>query len=179
MDFLKLVSTLIGYLVVIGTAGAGVVKFGFWVYDEIQKRKQSTAQGYKIPPRTLTITVQQQREYWWHMGSTQHDPAMQIVGQFTITNVYSRPVRALQVKLRYGFLGRKAIIGDLVVSQHLNSNFYGEFEIPPNDTRNATFHIWLYPPVEKEHQTFVAHSVVVMDHFGNQHKVKGVKFEYR
>lgn len=179
MHLLQGIATAVGYLVVIGGAFGAAVRFGFWVFDEIQKRRQTAAQGYKIPPRTLTVALQQQREYWWHMGGMGQDPAMQIVGHFTVTNIYLRPVRAVQVELRYGLFGRKGIIGDLSISQSLNSNYYDAFAIPPGDTRNASCHIWLYPPVAKQQQTFVAHSVIITDHFGNRHKLKNVRFEYQ
>lgn len=179
MHLLQVIATGVGYLVAVGGAFGAAVKFGFWVFDEIRKRKQSTAQGYTIPPRTLTVALQQQREYWWHMGGVGQDPAMQIVGHFTVTNIYSRPVRAVQLELRYGFLGRKGIIAELSISQSLSSNYYDSFPIPPGDTRNASCHIWLYPPVAKQKQPFVAHSIVITDHFGNRHKIKNVKFEYQ
>jgi hypothetical protein len=179
MHLLQWVATAIGYLVVIGGAVSASVRFGLWIFDEIQKRRQTAAQGYKIPPRTLTVVLQQQGEYWWHMGGVCQDPAMQIVGHFTVTNIYSRPVRAVQIELRYGLFGRKTIIGDLSISQSLNSNHYDAFAIPPGDTRNASCHIWLYPPVAEQHQPFTAHSVIITDHFGNRHKVKNVSFEYK
>jgi hypothetical protein len=179
MHILQGIATVVGYLVVIGGGLGGLVRFGFWALDEVQKRRQAAAQGYKIPPSTLTVALQQQREYWWHMGGVGQDPAMQIVGRFTVTNVYSRPVRAVQVELRYGLFGRKSIIGDLSVSQSLNSNYYDAFPIPPGDTRNASCHVWLYPPVAKKREKFVAHSVTITDHFGNRHKIKSVSFEYQ
>lgn len=179
MHTLQITANSIGYLVVIGGAIAGVIKFGFWVLDETQKRRQTAAQGYAIPPRTLTVTLQQQREYWWHMGSIGQDPTMQIVGEFLVTNVYSKPVRVVQIELRYGPFGSKGLIGDVSISRGLNSQYYDAFTIPPNDTRGASFHMWLYPPVAKVKQPFVPHSMRMTDHFGNKHKIKGVRFEYR
>ncbi len=179
MHVLQSLATVIGYLVGIGGAFAGAVKFGFWAYDQIQKRRQTAAQGYAIPPRTLTVTLQQQREYWWHMGSMREDPTMQIVGHFLVSNIYSMPVRVVEAELRYGLFGRKRVNGDVSISQHLNSNFYDEsFAIPPNDTRKMSFFVWLYPPVAKPKEAFTAHSLIFKDHFGNRHKIKGVRFEY-
>jgi hypothetical protein len=175
---LQRIATAIGYIVVIGGAFGAAVRFAFWVSDEVHKRRQTAVQGYTIPPRTLTVALQQQREYWWHMGGIGQNPAMQIVGHFTVTNIYSRPVHAVQVELRYGLFGRKSIIGDLSMSQSLVSNHYGAFAIPPGDTRNASCHVWLYPPVAEKQHAFVARSVVITDHFGNRHKLKNVRFEY-
>jgi hypothetical protein len=50
MHLLEIIAHGIGYLIVIGGAIAGAVKFGFFVFDEIQKRRQRAAQGYSIPP---------------------------------------------------------------------------------------------------------------------------------
>lgn len=179
MHVLQALSTAIGYLVIIGGAIGTAVKFGFWVFDEVQKRKQTAAQGYQIPPKTLNVALQEQREYWWHMGGTPEDPAMQIVAHFTVSNFYSKPVRVVQVELRYGVWGRKQLIGDLSVSQTLDSNYYGMFPIPPGETRNASCHLWLFPPVAERNEAFVAHTVVIADHFGNRHKLKNVRFEYQ
>jgi hypothetical protein len=173
-----LIAKIVGYLTIIGGALGAVIKFVFWVFDEIQKRNQAAAQGYKIPARTLNVALQQQREYWWHMGGIGQDPAMQIVGHFTVTNIYSRPVRAVQVELRYGLFGRKGVIGDLAISQSLNSNYYDTFAIPPGETRNASCHVWLYPPVEKKQKNFIARSLIITDLFGNRHKLKNVRFQY-
>jgi hypothetical protein len=179
MSTLQLVAKVIGYLAGIGGAIAGVIKFGFWIRDQIHKRRQTAAQGYAIPPRTLTVTLQQQREYWWHMGGIREDPAMQIVGEFLVTNIYSKPVRVVQIELRYGPFGSRGLIGDVSISRSLSSQYYDAFTIPPNDTRQASFHMWLVPPVAKAKQPFVPHSMRMTDHFGNKHRIKGVRFEYR
>jgi hypothetical protein len=53
---------------------------------------------------------------------------------------------------------------------------YGMYDIPPGETRNASFDFWVYPPVVKPIEPFIAHSVVFTDQFGNRHKVKRIRF---
>ena len=50
------------------------------------------------------------------------------------------------------------------------------FDIPPGETRDASFHFWLFPPVVKETQPFVARSLIFTDQFGNRHKVRRISF---
>jgi hypothetical protein len=170
-------TTIAAWLGITVTAGgviAGFVKFLFWAYDEIQKRKKHD--GFSVPIETLRLAAKPEGNCWWSMGKKGDEPTMQIVGRMFATNISSVPVRLPQIELRYGFLGRKRESGMVMVSRGLHENMYGMYDIPPGETRDASFDFWVYPPVAKPDEHFTAHSIVFLDQFGNRHKVKRVQF---
>lgn len=166
----------IGVVVAGGGVIGGAVRFGFWVSDEWQRRRSH--HGFVIPRKTLQIAQKTKGNCWWAMGKRGDDPTMQVVGSFFISNVSPIPVRVPQVELRYGFLGRKRVNGMVMVPRSAEDNLHGFYDIPPNETRNAPFDFWVYPPVAKVREDFIAHSVTLIDQFGNRHSVRGVIFGY-
>jgi len=170
-------TTIAAWLGIIVTAGgviAGAIKFVFWAYDEIQKRKKHD--GFAVPPETLRLAAKPEGNCWWSMGKKGDEPTMQIVGRMYATNVSSVPVRLTQIELRYGFLGRKRESGMVMVSRGLHENMYGMYDIPPGETRDASFDFWIYPPVVKPDEHFTVHSISFIDQFGNRHPVKRLQF---
>ena len=101
---------------------------------------------------------------------------MQVVGDFFITNIWSEPVRLPQMELRYGFLGRKSVRGFIMVEGP--NRYYGMYDIDPNDTRDSRTDFWIFPPVRKPNEPFIAHSVIFYDQFGNKHAMKKLRFKY-
>ena len=168
------IGTWVGVLVAVGGIIGGSVKFFFWVIDERQKRKMHP--GFSVPRRTLQIATKMEGNCWWSMGKRGDEPTMQVVGSVFISNVAPVPVRIPQIELRYGFLGRKRVNGMVMVPRSKEDNLHGFYDIPPNETRNAPFDFWVYPPVVKAGEPFKAHSVIFSDQFGNKHRVKGVIF---
>lgn len=167
-------SAWIGVLVAAGGVVAGTVKFLFWAFDEWQKRKKH--EGFTAPSETLRLATMTEGSCWWHMGKKGDEPTMQVVGRMFVTNIASVSVRIPQVELRYGFWGRKRVSGMVMVSRQLHENMYGMYDIPPSETRNVSFDFWVYPPVVKSTEPFVAHTVAFLDQFGNRHTVKRVQF---
>jgi len=161
--------------------GAGAViartaKFCFWLYDGIKERISSAGHSSRIPRETLRIALKNENDYWWHMGSWGDNPIMQVVGDFFITNICDRPVRLPQMELRYGFWGRKRVRGAIMVEGP--NQYYGMYDIAPNSTRDSRADFWIFPPVRKSKEPFLAHSVVFYDQFGNPHVVKKLRFGY-
>ena len=110
------------------------------------------------------------------MGKQGDDPTMQIVGSVFASNAAAVPVRVPQVELRYGVLGRHRLFGLAMVASGGTQRIYGMHDIPPNQTRDLKFDFWLFPPVCKPGEPFTAHSVTMLDQFGNRHKLKRVQF---
>lgn len=170
-------ATIAAWLGIVVTAGgliAGAIKFLFWVFNEVQKRKKH--EGFSAPTETLRLAPKPEGNCWWSMGKKGDEPTMQIVGRMFVTNIASVPVRIPQIELRYGFLGRKRESGMVIVSRRLHENIYGIYDIPPGETRDASFNFWVYPPVVKPDKHFTARSVSFIDQFGNRQTVKRVQF---
>lgn len=168
------IAAWLGIIVTFGGAIAAAVKFLFWIYDEIQKRKKHD--GFTVPTKTLSIAKKTEGNCWWSMGKKGDDPTMQIVGSVFASNITLVPVRLTHIELRHGFLGRKRESGMVMVSRGSHENMYGMYDIPPGETRNTSFDFWVYPPVCKPHEHFTAHSIIFIDQFGNRHTLKHVQF---
>jgi hypothetical protein len=168
------IAAWLGILVTAGGVVAGAVKFAFWAYDEVQKRKKHA--GFIVPKETLRLAPKPTCNCWWAMGRMGNEPTMQIVGRIFATNISSVPVRLPQVQLSYGLLGRKRASGMVMVSRGLHENMFGMYDIPPGETRDVSFDFWVYPPVSEPTEHFVARSISFVDQFGNHHRVKSVEF---
>jgi len=152
----------------------GLAKAFVWLKD---RRRQKKADGaFAIPKKTLDIAKKVDGFYWWSMGRRGDEPTMQIVGSFLVSNISSIPVRITQTELRCGFLGRKCVNGVAMVPRSAKNDLYGLYDIPTSETRNCHLDFWLYPPVVDPPESFTAHSVTVIDQFGNRHSVKKVTF---
>ena len=169
-----IVAAWLGIFFTAAAAIGGFIKFLFWAYDELQKRKKH--EGFSAPTKTLRLATKPENTCWWHMGKKGDEPTMQIVGGLFATNTASVPVRIPQVEIQYGFLGRKRAAGMVLFSRSWRENMYGMYDIPPGETRDVSFDFWVYPPVEKPENAFAACAVVFIDQFGNRHKMKRVSF---
>jgi len=63
-----------------------------------------------------------------------------------------------------------------MVPRSAKDDLHGFYDIPPNETRNAPFDFWVYPPVAKAREKVNAHAVIFVDQFGNRHTVRKVTF---
>jgi hypothetical protein len=169
------VAAWLGIIVTAGGAVAGAVKFGFWVFDEWEKRKAH--ESLHIPDKTLQMAPMPEGHCWWAMGKRGDDPTMQIVGRMFVTNISSIEIRIPHAELRYGLFGRKMVSGLPSVNRGPDDNLHGMFDIAPRATRTMAFDFWLFPPVAVPADSFTAHSVRFMDQFGNKHIVRRVRFD--
>src|SRR4051794_7976515 len=142
MPDVGVIAAWLGILVTAGGALAGIVKFGFWVFDEWQKRKAH--KGMHVPDKTLQLAPLPEGHCWWAMGKRGEDPTMQIVGRMFVTNVSSINVRIPYAELRYGFLGRKSVSGLPSVNRGRDDNLHGMFDVPPGETRTTSFDFWVF-----------------------------------
>ena len=163
-----------GILVKAAAAVGGFIKFLLWAYAKLKKRKKHEA--FSAPTETLRLGSNPKGACWWHMGKKGDEPIMQIVGGLFATNIASVPARIFQVELQYGFLGRKRTAGMVFVSRSWRASMYGMYDIPPGETRSVRFDFGVYPPVEKPENPFTARAIVLIDQFGNRHKLKRVSF---
>jgi len=127
---------------------------------------------YKIPSKTIIILPSQQRkDFWWHMGSHSNKPAMQIVGNFAVTNITKYNIYLVSIKMNKPFAKGNVLV------KNSTSECYGSYEILPGGTTEITFDFWIVPPKKKENDTFKA-DIALIDQFGNEHWKKGIVFQY-
>jgi len=122
----------------------------------------------RVPRESIRI-LPQMRGCWWRNGSVSGKPAMHIVGGWHVTNITGDNVRLLGAKLL------KPKTEGHVLTRHPHENIFGLYPTLPGETTEVDSDFWVMPPVRKEGEDFKT-SVVLIDQFGNEHKIKNVVF---
>ncbi len=125
----------------------------------------------KLPRETIKIHPQI-NGCWWHMGSSNSKLAMQVVGDWEVTNIIKGEVHIVGA-----CLCRPRTDGRVLI-QHPNENIFGKYPILPGATVQITANFWIQPPICKASRDFKA-TVILFDQFRNEYKIKDVVFEYR
>lgn len=129
----------------------------------------------KLPQKSIIIVYKNtpfpQLFIWWHMGTRNGNPAMQVKGDILITNITEKNILLTGVILK-----KSKNRGEIIVKE-ANSNYFGNYPILPGHTTEASFHLWIEPPLKQEGQSFID-NVAILDQFGNKHWLKNVEFKY-
>jgi hypothetical protein len=139
----------------------------------INKLFRSTQHIYSpIPKRTIILAPDPDpRNTWWYMGSEFGEPAMQVVGRFKVTNITKFSIVLVAAKMR-----KPKYMGHVLVKDS-QSNYHGEYQIPPGGFTDLDFHFCIIPPFKKEGEPFFA-DIAILDQFGNEHWIKEIQFIY-
>ena len=124
--------------------------------------RSSPTRSDRAPRRSLKIVARTDR-LRWSSGSTSGRPAMQVVGEWFVTNILPEaPTRLLQVRLR-----RPDVVGSL-----------GEMDpiAPSQAIETRTIH-WIEPPICEAKEDLVT-DVEFVDQFGNVHRLRQVRFRH-
>jgi len=161
-------------LIIIGICAILAYIKGFfgWLIAIVKKMSANGGHAYSIPKRTITLAPSRQsNSTWWHMGRSGNDPAMQISGRFTVTNIstYNLLLVAAIMKKQKG-MGH-------VMTRKMDENIYGDYMIPGGGVTELSYHFWIIPPFKPEGESFVA-DIAIVDQFNNKHWVNGVEFPY-
>lgn len=165
----------LGILGKIGSASAAM----FRNLAKLFRRAPDLPKG--VPSKTIAI-VQQPRinALWWSEGSMADRPMLQVVGDFNVTNVWSKEIKLAGALLRYKrwFIPTRTIRGDSSVKD-LKSVYSGTYHIPPNQMTwlRVSFHFIPKDGVPKDVGILKA-SVAVIDQFGNHHWVENLSFKH-
>src|SRR5574341_163056 len=148
---------LIGALVGIFTILGFIFKWGKGIIVKI--RHFIIRYRPKIPRETMRI-IPQPPGHWWHMGSINKQPAMQLVSNWYVTNITNDPV---------------IILGSRILRPRIDGHVFAT-QISKGATDKVSAHFWIQPPVCKQGRDFKA-KIVLIDQFGNEHKIKNVLFK--
>lgn len=121
-----------------------------------------------LPKETLRL-VPRPDQSWWHMGSYNNSPAMQVVCDWYITNITNGAVKVCGVKVR------KPCIDGHVFVRHPKQNVYGDYYIAPQATTEGRADFWIQPPIKQVGEPVIL-DLEFIDQFGNIHRVKKVYF---
>ena len=172
MDINKL-NLIIGIVVGIVTILGFVTGFFSKVWNWIKNKVKKESPVLDIPKKTITIVPKPHANAtWWHMGSTKGEPAMQIVGEYTVTNITKYNILLTVAKMKKP----KKSLGPVMVKD-VNSQYHGNYPIPPGATTNMNFDFWIFPPFKAKGESFTA-DIKILDQFGNEHLIKKVAFKY-
>jgi hypothetical protein len=135
--------------------------------------------GPAIPRHTIVV-IQQPRlnALWWSMGSAGEKPILQVVGDFNVTNTWSKDIRLAGALLRYKrwVLLPQIVRGDSSVKD-LKSVYSGNYPVPPNAMTwlRVSFH---FPHMLREPGKDLVADIAVIDQFNNLHWLRGLRFKH-
>jgi len=169
LDELSLIIGLIvGALTILGYLKG----FFGWVAEKVRNVFKPSNAIHNIPRKTLVLLPKANpNTTWWDMGAYRGEPAMRIVGHFTVTNISKFNVLPTLVKMK-----KPKILGH-VMCRKMDENSYGGFMIPGGGTTDLSYDFWIIPPVKEKGESFKA-DIAFVDQYGNEHWVKGVNFPY-
>lgn len=166
------VGVAIGVLTILGTIFGWFGKVWQWLAG-IFRGKSSTG-VIDVPRKTLIlIPVARQNALWWHMGSMDGQPAMQIVGDLNVTNISKYGVFVMGARLR-----KPKAIGHALVRAHNSNTYDTKHVVPQGGVSDLSFDFFVQPPVREKGKPFKA-DVAIVDQFGNEHWLKDLEFMYR
>jgi hypothetical protein len=120
-----------------------------------------------IPKKTIIVTpTPGPFTTWWHMGSWSGSPAMQVVGDFKVTNITKYTIFLCAAKMK-----KTKLLGHVTTGG-------GSNEIPSRCVTDLRFHFFVFPPFKKEGETFTT-DIAIIDQFGNKHWINRINFVYR
>lgn len=169
MDKLSLIiGIIVGALTIFGYLKG----FFSWIFEKVINLFKPSDAIHNIPRKTLVLLPKANpNSTWWHMGGIGGEPAMQIVGHFTVTNISKFSILPTLVKMK-----KPKILGH-VMCKKMDENIYGGYMIPEGGTTDLSYDFWITPPIKEKDESFKA-NIAFVDQFGNEHWVKGVEFPY-
>ncbi len=169
MDWAAIDWELFGGIAALLAILESVRRWGRRLWQRVNKKVLRRSAG--APVETIRI-VDHPEKPWWHMGSVKGSPAMQIVGCWYVTNIIDRPVYVLAGRLT------KPKTDGMISTKHTDCEFFGTYPIPVGSTTELSADFWVKKPVRDEGEDFTS-SVVLIDQFGNEHKVRNVVFRHQ
>ena len=172
LESLKIaVGVAAGVIAILGTIFGWFGKA--WVWFAALIRRKPSSGLIDVPTKTLILLpMSRANSFWWHMGSMNGQPAMQIVGDLNVTNISKSDVVVMGAKLR-----KPKATGNAIVRAQ-GSHVYGtDHVIPERGITDLRFDFSIQPPVIKQGKSFKA-DVAVIDQFGNEHWINGIEFPY-
>jgi hypothetical protein len=166
------VGIVVGLLTILGIVSGWFAKA--WRRTCSLFKAKSTVGVIEVPTKTvILIPVARPDALWWHMGSMDSQPVMQIAGDLSATNISKFEIVLMGAKLR-----KPNASGLALVSERGSHICTQKNAIPLGAVSGLRFDCFVQPPVRKKGEPFKA-DVAIIDQFGNEHWLKGLKFPYR
>ncbi len=125
---------------------------------------------FKLPyPKKTIKIINRDNSNWWSEGTKGNKPAMQVVGDWYLTNITDNEVLICRVEVN-----KPKTIGNIFV-KHPKNDIYGNYVILPHCTTDARTDFWIQPLIREKGETYKT-SVIFTDQFGNRYNVKNILF---
>lgn len=109
---------------------------------------------------------------WWHMGTNNGNPGMQIVGNFLVTNISEENVILTGAELK-----KSKARGEVHVKE-LSSKYHSKnYLIPSGRSTNMSIYFWIEPPIKGCEEDFID-DIAIFDQKEKRHWIKKVSFKY-
>lgn len=137
--------------------------------------KKKTSQN-NIPRKTITI-VNNDTGYqnYWHIGSQDGKPILQLVCNFMISNITDKPISLANAKLK-GIKGDQTFV--IISVKDVNSKYSGSYDIPSKQQTSVSICFIMHPKKAPESKESINLKVEIIDQFGNKYQVKDVIFRH-
>jgi len=113
-------------------------------------------------PRVTVRAIPILRDLWWHLGSHDGAPAMQIATRWLITNISERPTIVAMASMSRGWF-RAGHQADVITRN----------VIPVGATVKTMIDFWIHPPFRNTGESFKTR-ITFFDHLGNPHKTQRI-----
>jgi hypothetical protein len=113
-------------------------------------------------------------ENFWHIGSHDGKPVLQIACKFMVTNLTDSPI-ALAKAIWKGKI-KGDVLTMLVHVKDTGSQYWGSYDIPPKARTSVGVDFIILPKKMPKNGEAVTLSIGIIDQFGNKHWVKNVDF---
>ena len=142
-------------------------------------RRPHSGDSAAIPTRTIVPIVESRiNALWWAVATAEKSKFRQVVGDFVVTNTWSKEVLLVNALIRYRhwLVFSKTTKGEVMVKS-LTSPFSGRYPIPPHGTTTFRAHFMCPVPSAPEAGDFVA-DIAVVDQLNNHHWIKRLRFKH-
>jgi len=126
------------------------------------------------PYKTLSIThINREMACWWHMGSRNENEAMQVGGDFLITNLTDHEIRLCGAEL-----GKKNKTRGTILLKELHTPYSSTtYALQPRKNTEVRVIFLVQPPIIEVGKVYID-DLAIIDNFGNKHWIKQCRFVY-
>ena len=121
-----------------------------------------------LPKQTITVTPTVtigMRNFFWHLGSQSDQPAMDVRGEFIVTNITNQPITLVGAKIK-----KSKVMGTILISRDDNI-------LLPGLAVNVGVMFWIIPPLLKDQKESFIDKVALVDQYGNSHWTDKIEFK--
>ncbi len=162
----QLIGTIAALIAIIG----GVYAAFKWGKGLLSKLWRFILRYKPRVPRETVRVLPQVYGCFWSEASVSGKPAMQVVGQWHVTNITGDPVLLLRTRIA------KPETDGQTFTRHPERGTFGQYPILPGQTTEVDSNFVIIPPIRKVGEDLKV-TLFLTDQYGNDHKIRNVVFK--